>query len=107
MSPQGFNKLEDLVTFYSQGNQGLPCELKHPAVPEDKDVMDDDTGNTLMSLPFSIDILCSLLYKITTKKCPMESLSWSDSFTSHIICFKHSSHENSRKIESSDNLDAR
>ena len=37
----------------------------------------------------------------------MESLSWSDSFTSHIICFKHSSQENSRKIESSDNLDAR
>nr|XP_058945495.1 phosphatidylinositol 3,4,5-trisphosphate 5-phosphatase 2-like isoform X1 [Pocillopora verrucosa] len=45
VSPQGFNKLEDLVTFYSQGNQGLPCELKHPAVPEDKDVMDDDTDD--------------------------------------------------------------
>ena len=69
MSPQGFNKLEDLVTFYSQGNQGLPCELKHPAVPEDKDVVDDDTGNTLMSYFCS----CYLLVKISFALCYIRS----------------------------------
>jgi len=45
VAAQGFSKLEHLVTFYSQGHQGLPCELKQPAVLEqDKDVTDDDTG---------------------------------------------------------------
>ncbi|PFX25060.1 phosphatidylinositol 3,4,5-trisphosphate 5-phosphatase 2-like [Stylophora pistillata] len=45
VSLQGFSKLEDLVTFYSQGNMGLPCELRHPAVLEDKDVIDDDSDD--------------------------------------------------------------
>lgn len=45
VAAQGFSKLEYLVTYYSQGHQGLPCELKQPAVLEqDKDVTDDDTG---------------------------------------------------------------
>lgn len=34
------------MTFYSQGHQGLPCELRQPAMLEqDKDATDDDTGN--------------------------------------------------------------
>lgn len=46
VAAQGFSKLEHLVTFYSQGHQGLPCELKQPAVLEqDKDVTDDDTDD--------------------------------------------------------------
>ena len=36
------------MKFYSQGNQGLPCELRHPAVIEDKDVIDDDTGKIVI-----------------------------------------------------------
>lgn len=48
MSAQAFSKLEHLVTFYSQAHQGLPCELRQPAILEqDKDAIDDDTGRTL------------------------------------------------------------
>ena len=48
---RGFSKLEHLVTFYSQGHQGLPCELKQPAVLEqDKDVTDDDTGKICLQV---------------------------------------------------------
>jgi len=45
VAPLGFSNLEQLVTFHSQGHQGLPCELKQPAVlQQEKDVTDDDTG---------------------------------------------------------------
>ncbi|XP_078379073.1 phosphatidylinositol 3,4,5-trisphosphate 5-phosphatase 2A-like isoform X2 [Oculina patagonica] len=46
VSAQAFSKLEHLVTFYSQGHQGLPCELRQPAMLEqDKDTTDDDTDD--------------------------------------------------------------
>ena len=42
---KNFAKLEDLVTFYSQGNQGLACELSQPVVPSHENALaDDDTG---------------------------------------------------------------
>jgi len=42
---KNFAKLEDLVTFYSQGNQGLACELGQPVVPSfENALVDDDTG---------------------------------------------------------------
>ncbi|KAJ7381404.1 Phosphatidylinositol 3,4,5-trisphosphate 5-phosphatase 1 [Desmophyllum pertusum] len=45
VSANAFSKLEHLVTYYSQGHQGLPCELRQPAMLEDKDVADDDTDD--------------------------------------------------------------
>lgn len=40
---QDFSKLEHLVTFYSQANNGLPCELRQPAMaPQDMDSITDD-----------------------------------------------------------------
>ena len=46
MQAQDFSKLEHLVTFYSQANNGLPCELRQPAMaPQDRDsITDDETG---------------------------------------------------------------
>ena len=58
MSANAFSKLEHLVTYYSQGHQGLPCELRQPAMLEDKDVADDDTGKTsglLVLLAWSVN----------------------------------------------------
>ncbi|XP_048587954.1 phosphatidylinositol 3,4,5-trisphosphate 5-phosphatase 2A isoform X2 [Nematostella vectensis] len=40
-----FESLEQIVTFYSQPNQGLPCELKYPVVSKDtteEDYSDED-----------------------------------------------------------------
>lgn len=43
---KNFAKLEDLVTFYSKPNQGLPCELSQPVVPSyENAIADDDTDD--------------------------------------------------------------
>lgn len=43
---KNFAKLEDLVTFYSQRNQGLACDLSQPVVPSYENALaDDDTDD--------------------------------------------------------------
>lgn len=46
MVAQVFTKLEHLVTFYSQANQGLPCELALPVASQGcNSITDDDTDD--------------------------------------------------------------
>lgn len=46
VSAQAFTKLEHLVTYYSQANQGLPCELRQSAVEShDRDSVTDDESD--------------------------------------------------------------
>ena len=56
MLPQAFSKLEHLVTFYSQANNGLPCELRQPATaPQDRDsITDDETGEIRAELQIKV-----------------------------------------------------
>ena len=47
VKPVDFAKLEHLVTFYSQPNQGLPCELCQPVAPQEcNSIADDETGKS-------------------------------------------------------------
>ncbi|XP_068685671.1 phosphatidylinositol 3,4,5-trisphosphate 5-phosphatase 2-like isoform X2 [Montipora foliosa] len=46
VKPVDFAKLEHLVTFYSQPNQGLPCELCQPVAPQEcNSIADDETDD--------------------------------------------------------------
>ena len=45
MDIQYFDRLDHLVTYYSQPGQGLPCELRVPVVG-DQEFPDDDSGES-------------------------------------------------------------
>lgn len=60
VSAQAFSKLDHLVTFYSQANQGLPCELRQPAVLQDRDsITDDETGEAWIVMKLYVSMFSS------------------------------------------------
>ena len=55
MDIQYFDRLDHLVTYYSQPGQGLPCELRVPVVG-DQEFPDDDSGESYPLSPGGLTV---------------------------------------------------